>query len=471
MNSFGPYDMLMDFALMSVLLFIAQLTRAKSKLIQNLYLPAPLIAGLAGLLLGPQFAKIIPFSDQAGNYPYLLVVVLFATLFIGNPEKQSIKKIIDEVGDTFTLNLAAEVGQFGFALLVCGFILFKLFPGINHTFPILLPAGFAGGHGYAAAIGGTLKQTINWDEALTIGQTFATIGLLLGVFGGIVLINIAVRNGSTRFIKEMSKLPKSMQTGMVPEEERPIMGRETVNPIAIDPLTWHLLLVLIACAGGYYASNLSQRLIPGVTLPMMSLSMLAGVLLQFILNKVGFGQYVDKKIITRIGSCASDYLLAFGVATIKISIVIKYAMPILILSVLGLASCLFFVYVIGRKLFHNFWFERSIFVYGWITGTVAIGTLLLRIVDPEFRSKALQDYGIAYVLISIIEVFIVSVTPVVISSGISSVYITGAVLLAIFFGLITVTIMKYGINRQKDNELREGEAEIIEQYLKEKQMA
>src|SRR5690554_6862686 len=105
---FGPYEMLIDFALMSILLFIAQILRSRIKLIQNFYLPSSLIAGVAGLLLGPQFADVIPFSSQAGSYPYLLVVVLFATLFIGQTEKHSLKKVIDDVGDTFTLNMGAE---------------------------------------------------------------------------------------------------------------------------------------------------------------------------------------------------------------------------------------------------------------------------------------------------------------------------------------------------------------------------
>ncbi|NLZ55001.1 MAG: sodium:glutamate symporter, partial [Thermoanaerobacteraceae bacterium] len=93
--TFGPYEMVIDFALMSVLLFIAQILRARVKLIQNFYLPSALLAGVAGLLLGPQFADIIPFTDQAGSYPYLLVVVLFATLFLGQTEKQSLKKVLD----------------------------------------------------------------------------------------------------------------------------------------------------------------------------------------------------------------------------------------------------------------------------------------------------------------------------------------------------------------------------------------
>lgn len=52
---------------------------------------------------------------------------------------------------------------------------------LHSAFALMMPAGFAGGHGYAASIGGTLQDITGWEEAITIGQTFATIGLILGV--------------------------------------------------------------------------------------------------------------------------------------------------------------------------------------------------------------------------------------------------------------------------------------------------
>ncbi len=463
---FGPYTMLMDFALMSILLFIAQILRSRVKLIQNLYLPSSLIAGFLGLFLGKQFLNILPFSDKMASYAYMLVVVLFASLFIGNKTKQSFKKVVNEVGDTFTLNLAVEIGGFGCAIFFGGLLLSRLFPQVNHAFPILAPAGFIGGHGYAAAIGGTLKDVAGWDEALTIGQTFATVGLLCGILGGLVLINIATRKGATRFIKTMAELPKSMQTGLVPEEEQTELGKQTVNPMSIDPLAWHLLLVLIASAGGYYGYYGFKKLIPQVSLPMMCLSMLAGVLLQFIINGLGLSQYVDKKVITRIGSSVTDYLVAFGVASIKISIVIKYAGPIAIMLLIALTYAVLYLFFVGRKLFHNFWFERSIFIYGWSTGVVAMGVTLLRIVDPEFRSRTLEDYGMAYVFISVIELFIVSIVPIFVAKG--SVLSTGLILIAICATLLGITAAKYGIHKGKMSDLREGEAEVIEQYNKDK---
>lgn len=455
---FGPYNMLMDFCLMSGLLLIAQIMRAKIKIIQNLYLPSSLIAGFFGLFLGSQFLNVVPFSANISSYAYMLVVVLFASLFIGNNDKISAKKILNDVGDTFGINMATEIGGFGVALLVGGFLITQIFPDVNQAFAVLLPAGFIGGHGYAAAIGGALQSSIGWDEALTIGQTFATFGLLTGIFGGIILINIAARANATRFVKSVGELPQSMRTGLVPIDEQLEMGKNTVSPMSIDPLTWHILLVFIASAGGYYFTNWFGVVLPKISLPMMSVSMLAGVLLHLIMRGIGFAPYIDRKVITRIGSSVTDYLVAFGVASIKISIVLKYAIPIVIFCVLGILWNLFMVYM-GKKLFHNFWFERSIFVFGWASGVVAVGVTLLRIVDPEFKSKTLEDYGTAYVLISIIELFLISIIPVYVAKGQG--IMAGLVLCIIAFVLFAATAFKYGWKKGKASELRPGEADVI----------
>lgn len=454
-----PYDLLMDFAIMSILLFIAQYLRAKVRLIQKLLLPSSLIAGFMGLFLGPQFLNVLPLTKNISSYAYLLVVFLFASLFIGNEGGGTFKQTMDQVGDTFLINSAVYFGQYAAALLIGGGILVALFPDVPQAFAVLMPGGFIGGHGAAAAFGGAFKELVNWDEALPIGQTFATIGLLVGVIGGVIAINIATRMKATRFIKTMAELPEGMRTGMIRVEDQESMGKNTVSPMSIDPLTWHLALVLIATCGGYYLTNYIQALFPKLSIPMFSVSMLCGVALQFLLKAIGFKKYVSKDVITRIGSSATDYLVAFGVASIKISVVIKFLYPIIILTLIGIVFVTYYLVVVCRKLYHNFWFERGIFIFGWSTGVVAIGVTLLRIVDPEFKSKTLEDYGMAYVFMSFIEIGLIALLPTLIVSGYS--FAAGGACLITFGLLLFICAKRYGIFRGKASELRPGEAEVI----------
>lgn len=450
-----PYSLLMDFAFMSILLFIAQIMRAKLKIVQRFLLPSSLLAGLMGLLLGHQFLNVIPFTKFAGSYPYMLVVFLFGSLFIGNKTKISFKKIMNEVGDTFLVNGAVYFWQYGIALVIGGGILAVLYPQIPSAFSVLMPGGFIGGHGAAAAFGGAFNELINWDEALPIGQTFATIGLVVGVIGGIIYINIATRKKWTRFIATVKDLPAGMRTGMNPKEEQDSVGVETVNTMSLDSLTWHVMLILIATCGGYYITNYLQSIFTSLSIPMFSVSMLCGVAVQGVIKMLHIEDYVDKKMISHVGSAATDFLVAFGIATIRISVVVKYIVPILILSAIGVLFCTWYLYFVCRKLYHKYWFERGIFIFGWSTGVVAIGVTLLRIVDPQYRSKTLEDYGMAYVLLSFIEIGLIAILPTLIVNGFSM--IAGAVCLIIGVVFLVACAKMYGVYQGQDDVLRPGE--------------
>ena len=452
---------LYDFAFMSLLLIIAQFLRSNIKFLQMFYIPASVLAGIFGLLLGPQFLNIIPWSGRIGSYAYMLVCVLFGGLFLGKKSGAGAKKTFKQVGDSFCVNMGAEFFCFGIAMLIGGALVMLLFPEVFIEISLLMPSGYLGGHGYASTIGTALNNLLGREAGVVIGQTFATIGLLTGRFGGIACINYATRKGATRLVDKAESLPEDCRTGIVPPGKRASMGEETINPMSMDPLAWHLALTLIATLAGYLFYDWYKQYLPSIELPVMCLTMIFGVIIQTILNHTPFRDSVDEHVEGRIGSMVTDYLVGFGVASISITVVMEFAAPIILLCLLGTLTSLVLVFVVGRKLFHNFWFERSIFVFGWTTGVVAIGVTLLRIVDPEAKSGTLSDYGYAYTLQSVVEVFIIALTPILaVSMGCIA---TGLIETAIALALFLVSAVLFGIRKEKMNELRPGEAEVLKQ--------
>lgn len=456
---FTVYTLLEDIIVMSGLLFLGQFLRSKIKWLQNHYIPVSVIAGFLGLLLGPQVLSVVSWSSQASSYPYLLICILFAGIFLGKKEKVNGAYIFKKVGDTFLINTASEILCFGLALTLGAGAIMLLFPDVFPEISLLLPSGFAGGHGYAAAIGGALNHLLGREDAVYIGQAFATIGLLTGLLGGIACINYAAKKGATRFVKKASALPLECRTGLLSEENRSPMGQETIHPMSMDPLAWHICLILTATGLGYGAQKILERVIPDLSFPLMCLTMLAGIVLQFCMKKAHYAEYIDKKVIDRVGSCLTDYLVAFGIATIRLSVVAEFWGPILILCVLGVVWPLLIVFFVGRKLFHNFWFERSIFIYGYLTGIVAVGITLLRIVDPQMRSETLDDFGCAYTLQSIIEVVLIAMIPsVTVSFGCLP---AGMVLCLVGLCMLLLCWKLYGSYGGTMGDLRAGEEEKI----------
>ena len=144
---------LYDFAFMSLLLIIAQFLRSNIKFLQMFYIPASVLAGIFGLLLGPQFLNIIPWSGRIGSYAYMLVCVLFGGLFLGKKSGAGAKKTFKQVGDSFCVNMGAEFFCFGIAMLIGGALVMLLFPEVFIEISLLMPSGYLGGHGYASTIG------------------------------------------------------------------------------------------------------------------------------------------------------------------------------------------------------------------------------------------------------------------------------------------------------------------------------
>lgn len=446
-------DIVLDFCIMSAILFIAKFLRTRIRVLQRLHIPSALLAGFLALAIGPYGLNWLHFTSEASGYATILIAVLFATLFLGSKKEIRVKSILHSVGDTFLVNYSAETSQFAFFLLIGAIVLANFFPDIHRGFALMLPAGFIGGHGTAAAIGSAFAET-GWEEATSIGQTFATIGLLFGIIVGVVYINIGVRKGYTRVVHSSGELIHEEKTGLLEENERPSFGQETVSSMSIDPLSWHLILVLISVGGAYGMNSILKKVLPQVSFPIYGLSLIISLAVQSILHVLKLDNYVDKKIITHIGSSATDFLVAFGVATININVVLAYWLPILILTILGAAMVTFFLFVVSPKLFHNYWFERGIYIFGMSTGVMSTGVILLRIIDPNFETGVLEDFGLAWVLMTFVDLLLVSLAPIMVTQGLD--LITGLVLLASVLLALGLCAKNYGIHKSKTS-LREDE--------------
>lgn len=445
---FSALNLLYDIAWMSALMLIAKVIRSKISFIQKLYIPSALIAGFMGLLAGKQFLNVIPFSSEISNYAGILIAFVFGSMFIGNKAKVSFRRMFSSVGDSFLINAAAEIAQFGLFILL-GIVVFPiLFKKINPAFGLMLPAGFVGGHGTAAAIGSVLVDS-GWTDATSIGQTFATIGLLGGILGGVTMINIGARKGNTAIIKSVEDLQEEMLTGLVKENNRSEFGQNTVNAMSIDTLTWHFSLILVAVGMAYGVNAILKMLLPSVSFPVYGLALVCSIVLQGILKIVNLDEYVDKKIVTHIGSSATDYLVAFGVASINISVVVKYLIPIIVLSVIGFIFVITWFWIVSPSFFRDYWFERGIYIFGLSTGVMATGVILLRVTDPEFKSGVLEDFGFAWIFLSFMDMFLVSFSPMFVLKGIGVFYSVILLLLAALCLVVCKTAFRKKVTKNE----------------------
>lgn len=411
-------DFLMDFAIASVFILIGQLIRAKVPFVQKFFVPASMIAGFMALALGKQGANILPFSDNIGSYPGVLIILIFAAVGLNgfSFSKEGFKAEVNRIGSYFSYKVLAQVIQFSLVPLFSILVISRLFPEINYSFGLLLAAGFSGGHGTAAAVGSTLAN-MGFTDATDIAMTCATVGILAGIFGGLFFIKIGTKRGWTKYIQGFQYISGDLKTGLVKDETKRVpMGKETVSSVVLDPLAWHLALLLAASGAGMVVNKWILNA-TGLDLPNYLIAFLIAIAMFLIFRKTGVQHYVDETVVNRISGTATDYLVFFGIASIKISVIVKYAVPLALLLLFGIVIVVLTLMFFGPAMNKGSWFERSIFVWGYSTGVFAIGFILLRIVDPLNKSKTLNDTAFAAPFTTPIEMFAWSMGPVMLMTG------------------------------------------------------
>ena len=168
---------------------------------------------------------------------------------------------------------------------------------------------------------------------------------------------------------------------------------------------------------GYYLSQFGESLYEGLAIPAFSLAFLVGLALSLLLQAADMDKYIDKSVMAKVSGSATDVLVAFGIASINLTVVAQNLVPFLILMAFGILFTYTFYRFVSQYYFQEQWFEKGIFTFGWITGAVAMGIALLRIVDPKLESGTLEDYGLAYIPIAPVEIALITFAPLFILNG------------------------------------------------------
>ncbi|MBN9736110.1 MULTISPECIES: sodium/glutamate symporter [unclassified Pseudonocardia] len=410
---FGPWSLVVDAGLIGGLLLVGTLVRRWVVPAQRLMLPASVVAGFLGLLLGPQVLGVLPFSDQLGTYASVLIAVVFACLGLGDdPHSRGFGRSTAAFSAFSFAMYALQVGLG----MVLAYVLFVPVFGTPDGFGLLLFAGWAGGFGSAAAVGSVFADA-GWEGAASLAFTSATVGMLAGVVGGIAIANWGARRGHTDRIGRFDQLPAALRTGLVPAPDREPTGIGTTSPSSIEPLGLQVCLIAAVTVLGYGVAEGIGLLVPSFAAPVFVLAFLAGLLVKTVARRTPAWQYCDQRSLKSISGLATDLLIVCGIASITPSLVADYWLPLTLLFVAALALNLAMFRWVAPKVMHGAWFEKSLFTWGWATGAVATSVALLRMVDPDLDSRTLEEFGLAYLPVAPLETASIAVTPLLVLAG------------------------------------------------------
>ena len=410
---FTPWTLLVDVGLVSLLLLLGKFLRSKVKLVQRFFIPPSLLAGLFGLVLGPEVLGWLPLSGNLGTYAGILIALVFSCIPFTSTRSQSDGN--SRIGRMWAYSQAGMLLQWALGGALGLWVLSLIWP-VTPSFGLSMPAGFCGGHGTAAAIGESFAN-YGVEEMQSLAMTSATIGIIASVVVGMWLISWGAQHGKTRFLCAFESLAPELRTGILPPDKRTSMGLASFSAISLDSMSFNFAVVALAAVGGYGLSRLIAHFWPALMLPVFSCAFIVALLERWFIGRIKVEEHLSKPIIGHLSGAFTDYLVAFGVASIRLEIVGRYIVPLIILLVVGLLLTLLYVFWVGARIHRTCPFEKSIFTWGWFTGTMAMGIALLRIADPEGKSGCLDDYAYAYLYIAPVEIALVSFSPLAFASG------------------------------------------------------
>jgi ESS family glutamate:Na+ symporter len=385
--------------ILAIVLIIARFIKRGSTILQKYFIPSSLVAGIGGLILGPQVLGTInaDVTEYWSQFPKFLISVVFAGLFLGKyiPGKKEIWK---QSGPMIAFGNTMAWGQYVLGIILVLAFLTPVF-GTNPLAASLIEISFAGGHGTAAGLAPTFDH-LGWTEGTDIALGLATLSIITAVVSGILFINLyhrkhnknlgddhwqqqrqhMIRSGYNliRFTEKIASHPKAI----------------AINLLAFSAaigIGWLLLHGLITLEDWVLGSITDKRFFAYV--PLFPLAMIGGLIVQLILKKLKRQHFIQRRTAEIISAMALDLLIASAIATVSLNAIGNNLPVFITLGIAGIVWIVFSFLLLAPRIFSSHWFERGITDYGQAMGMTATGLLLNRMADPGNKIKIKESFA------------------------------------------------------------------------------
>lgn len=412
--------------LLALFMLIGFFIREKVKPLQKLFLPSSLIGGLILLLLGPQVAHVVAIPAEFAKMPGVLIDIVMASLIFGvTINREKLHSYLDYT--------CVPMTAYGMQMCVgtaMGYLFSQIWPGLPLGWGVMGVFSFHGGHGTAAATASAFEK-LGVEGNMAMGMVLSTIGLIVAMSVGMVLVNYGIRKGWGTFVKEPTKQPDWFYGGALPQDQQKPTGHTVTTSISINHLAFQLCWLLVSLLIGQKLFALLTSFVPAIkVLPSVLHGIVGGAIMWKIIEVMKWQKYVDMKTIKMLSGFLLEIVVFTAMATLDLKLVTTYAVAITLYSIVITVITLPMVVYAARKFCKEEWFEKAVMCFGAATGNTSTGLALLRAIDPESQSSAGDSHGIYSALMGWKDAFC-GLTPLWLVSGFSGIVMTCGVGFAI----------------------------------------
>jgi ESS family glutamate:Na+ symporter len=428
-------------------ILVANTLRRKIPLFRKSLMPTAVLAGFLLLLL-----RSLNIIDLGASFLETITYHALALGFIAQSLRIPEKRADD---GSFTglksgaLIVSTYMLQVVLGLAISLALAWTIKPDMFPAGGILLAMAYGQGPGQANNVGG-IYEGMGMLGGKSFGLSLAAMGYLCACVVGVIYLNVLNRRGKLKRVLQKQEVSGSVTTTIF-EHENEIPVAESIDRLSVQAaliclvylltylLTAGVVWLLETVAPGLAASVSSLlwgfNFIVGSMVAMACRGIISGLRKAKIMNR----QYQNNYLLSRLSGLAFDLMITAGIASIEISDLTGNWLPFLLMAVLGGAATYWYLRWACNRLYYHYRHEAFLSMYGMLTGTISSGVLLLREIDPEFKTPASNNLllgssfgiGFGFPLLLLVNFAAISLQNTLITMAIAGAYM--AVLLLIMF--------------------------------------
>lgn len=401
-------------------LLLANILIQTIKPLKKALLPSPVLGGFILLIVLSVYKAI---AGEPMFSPALWDIITYHGLGIGFvatalKRKTKTDEEVKKKGGAGIFNSSlVTVGGYLVQAVVGILVSILFFVILKDGFPAagaLLPMGFGQGPGQALNWGLNYQNLTSETSAFaafangkSFGLAIAALGFISSSIGGLIYIGVQKKKGNVKFVGvDGEDVPKDTLETFTSNNEIPHSG-------TIDKLSVQLALVFITylisfgiiylISKGCDASGV--KLLINTVKPLfwgfnfiIGTAVAAGIrAIINVLEKKGIckRQVTNNYMMDRISGVAFDIMVVAAIGSINLEAFGRkeFILPLVVMGVLGCAVTFIYCNIVCKHLFANdgYYEESFLSLFGMLTGTASTGVILLREIDPAFKTPACNN--------------------------------------------------------------------------------
>lgn len=272
---------------------------------------------------------------------------------------------------------------------------------------LLLPMGYGQGPGQAYNWGHIYETATAYPAFQyggSFGLTIAAMGFISSGLGGVFYLHRMKKKGlvsqSITNAEEMEDLSAESITkkGEIPLSESLDKMTVQLGLVVFTYMSAYLLMYLISLGldnlGGFFTTTI-KPLIWGFN---FLFGTIMAILLKLVLKRlrkrgIVHRQYLNNFMLSRVSGVMFDVMVVASIAAIDLSAFAhtEFIIPLSVICVVGAVVTYWQVNFVSKRLFPEYRHEAFLSLYGMLTGTASTGVILMREIDPLFKTPAASN--------------------------------------------------------------------------------